>query len=54
MENVPFFNLNDGGKIPQLGLGTYQLKGEEAHAVTEGINLGYRHIDGAFFYENQK
>ena len=43
---IPLIELNDGRSIPQLGLGTWPLKGCNArHAVAAAIGLGYRHID---------
>ncbi|MGO1434827.1 MAG: aldo/keto reductase [Canibacter sp.] len=51
---VPHIQLNDGRVIPQLGLGTYKLRGDEAYrVVTDGIELGYRHIDTAKLYKNE-
>tara|TARA_Y100001001_G_scaffold164820_1_gene199248 strand:+ start:6167 stop:6976 length:810 start_codon:yes stop_codon:yes gene_type:complete len=40
--------------IPNPGLGTFRLKGDALKsAVTESLNLGYRHIDTAQIYENE-
>ena len=40
--------------IPQLGLGTYELRGKEASTVTEmALSMGYRHIDTAQMYGNE-
>lgn len=40
--------------MPQLGLGTWRLRGEEcARSVARAIGLGYRHIDTATMYENE-
>lgn len=45
--------LASGYSIPQLGLGTWQLTGDTCrNAVSSAIELGYRHIDTAFAYEN--
>ncbi|EIM21378.1 2-methylbutyraldehyde reductase [Wallemia mellicola CBS 633.66] len=50
------FKLNNGREIPSVGLGTWQsAPGEVANAVKYAIkDAGYRHIDGAFCYENEK
>ena len=46
--------LNDGNKIPQIGLGTWLSKpGEVANAVEIAIKNGYRHLDLAKIYQNQ-
>jgi len=43
------------GRIPQLGYGTYKLKGEKCYkAVLKALELGYRHIDTADSHKNQK
>jgi 2,5-diketo-D-gluconate reductase B len=43
-----------GIEIPKLGLGTWQLKGEDCvEAVRDAIELGYRHIDTARAYGNE-
>ena len=40
--------------IPNPGLGTFRLKGDDLKsAVTEALDLGYRHIDTAQIYENE-
>ncbi len=40
--------------IPNIGLGTYRLKGDEAiNAITTALELGYRHIDTAQLYDNE-
>ncbi|PIR43071.1 oxidoreductase [candidate division WWE3 bacterium CG10_big_fil_rev_8_21_14_0_10_32_10] len=53
MENIPTYTLKSGIKIPKIGFGTWQLKGEEAiRAVTAALQVGYRHIDTADVYDN--
>lgn len=48
------FTLNDGNTIPALGLGTWKSEQDSAyHAVKEALRIGYRHIDGAWIYENE-
>jgi aldehyde reductase len=53
---APALKLSSGYNMPVLGLGTYQAdkKGEVKQAVIEAIEAGYRHIDGARVYENEK
>jgi len=49
------FTLNDGKKIPAVGLGTWLSKpGEVANAVEWALKAGYRHIDGAAIYNNEE
>lgn len=53
--NIPKKKLSDGNEIPVLGLGTWQME-EEAllKAIPIAFELGYRHIDTAFAYYNEK
>ena len=47
--------LNDGTSIPQLGLGTYKLDDDNAYrVVSAALEIGYRHIDTARIYQNEK
>jgi 2,5-diketo-D-gluconate reductase A len=47
--------LNNGVEIPQLGFGVFQVKPQEAvEAVTAALEVGYRHIDTAQMYRNEK
>lgn len=49
------FTLNDGNTIPALGLGTWKSQEDSAYqAVKEALRVGYRHIDGAWIYENER
>jgi 2,5-diketo-D-gluconate reductase B len=45
----------NGAKIPAIGLGTWELRGRAcARLVEQAIKLGYRHIDTAQIYENER
>ncbi|WP_243469727.1 aldo/keto reductase [Klenkia marina] len=47
--------LNNGVEIPQLGFGTYQIEPENTReAVRTALEVGYRHIDTAEMYGNEK
>ncbi|MCW2591937.1 MAG: 2,5-didehydrogluconate reductase [Mycobacterium sp.] len=55
MSNVPTIDLNDGNTIPQLGFGVFQIPPDEtADAVKAALGVGYRHIDTAEMYQNEK
>src|SRR6478609_3910787 len=55
VSNVPTIELNDGNRIPQLGFGVYQVPPEDtAGAVKTALGIGYRHIDTAEMYQNEK
>ncbi len=55
MADVPSIALNDGNPIPQLGFGVYKIGDEQtADAVEFALETGYRHIDTAAFYENER
>ena len=47
--------LNNGVEIPQLGFGVFQIKPEDTRAATmEALRVGYRHIDTAEIYGNER
>ena len=53
--SIPTVTLNDGTAFPELGLGTYGLRGVEGvAAVVAGIECGYRLLDTAVNYENER
>ncbi len=55
MNPVPDIMLNNGQPIPQLGFGVFLVKPEEtADAVTAALEVGYRHIDTAEMYGNER
>ncbi|MFZ0091750.1 MAG: aldo/keto reductase [Solirubrobacteraceae bacterium] len=52
---VPTISLNDGHEIPQLGFGVFQIPPQDtAEAVSQAIEAGYRHIDTAEMYGNER
>ena len=55
MATVPTIHLNNGVQIPQLGFGVYQIPPEQTvEAVRSALEVGYRHIDTAEMYGNEK
>jgi 2,5-diketo-D-gluconate reductase A len=55
MTTTPAIELNDGHAIPQLGFGVFQIPPEDtAEAVTRALEIGYRHIDTAEMYGNER
>ncbi|WJX93397.1 NADPH-dependent aldo-keto reductase, chloroplastic [Trifolium repens] len=54
-KDIQFFKLNTGDNIPSLGLGTWQADpGVVGQVIVAAIKAGYRHIDGAQIYGNEK
>ena len=52
---VPSVRLNDGHSIPQLGFGVFQIDpADTAEAVSTALEVGYRHIDTAEMYRNER
>jgi diketogulonate reductase-like aldo/keto reductase len=55
MTAIPTVILIDGTWFPELGLGTYNLRGEEGvAAIVDAIATGYRLLDTAVNYENER
>jgi 2,5-diketo-D-gluconate reductase A len=52
---VPTITLNNGVEIPQLGFGVFQIPPDETvKATTAALEVGYRHIDTAQMYGNER
>ena len=55
MTSVPNIELNNGIEMPQLGLGVFQVPdGEAVSAVSTALEAGYRSIDTAAIYGNER
>ena len=55
MATTPMYDLNDGTTIPAIGFGTYPLRGDDGtEAIRTAIEAGYRLVDTAVNYENEK
>lgn len=50
-DEIRFFELNTGAKIPSVGLGTYAVT---RNTVVTAVKVGYRHLDCASIYGNEK
>ncbi|MFN3708687.1 aldo/keto reductase [Microcella sp.] len=52
---TPHLTLNDGNRIPQMGLGVFLVEPDEAERiVSDAFEVGYRHIDTARIYKNEE
>lgn len=55
MSNIPEHTLNDGTRLPAVGLGTWPMDDAEAErSVAEALGLGYRLVDTATNYRNEE
>lgn len=49
------YTLSNGVEIPKLGLGTWMISDDQvARAVSEALSMGYRHVDTAQAYRNER
>ena len=52
---VPQLRLSDGNLIPQVGYGVYKISDDDAQELVDtALQAGYRHIDTATLYENER
>ena len=55
MTQIPDVTLNNGVTMPQLGFGVYQIEPDDTErAVSEALATGYRHLDTAAGYDNER
>jgi diketogulonate reductase-like aldo/keto reductase len=57
LANEKTYKLNNGVSMPAVGFGTFAnegSKGETYKAVTHALETGYRHLDCAWFYQNEE
>lgn len=55
MSIIPSLTLNNGVEMPSLGFGVYQSAPAETEAaVAEALRVGYRHVDTAAAYQNER
>ena len=53
--SIPYLDVNDGHRIPQLGFGVFQVPPQDtADVVKHALRTGYRSIDTAAVYENEE
>jgi 2,5-diketo-D-gluconate reductase A len=53
--SAPSVPLSDGTEIPQLGFGVFQIPADETvEAVRHALDAGYRHVDTAKAYGNER
>ena len=55
-EKNNWITLNDGNKIPQIGIGVFKIESNQKteEACLEALKIGYRHIDTAHSYHNER
>lgn len=52
---IPRVSLRDGREIPQVGFGVFLVPEDETEAaVSAALEVGYRHVDTAAVYENER
>ena len=52
---MQYITLNNGIKMPSIGLGTYGLQGQKGVKIMQNaLQIGYKLFDTAQMYENEK
>jgi 2,5-diketo-D-gluconate reductase A len=53
--SIPYLDVNDGHRLPQLGFGVFQVPPQDtADVVKRALRTGYRSIDTAAMYDNEE
>ncbi len=50
----PTLTMNTGAAIPQLGFGVWQIERDGERVIGEALEVGYRHLDTAMIYHNER
>ncbi len=52
---MKYYTLNDGLKVPAMGMGTYKIEDEKLmeEVIQAALELGYEYFDTAKFYNNE-
>ena len=50
----PTLTMNTGATIPQLGFGVWQIEVDGERVIGEALEVGYRHLDTAMIYHNER
>ncbi|PKQ26816.1 MAG: oxidoreductase [Actinobacteria bacterium HGW-Actinobacteria-4] len=50
----PHLTTNNGLRIPQLGFGVWQIEDHAEEVILDAIEVGYRHLDTAMIYHNER
>ncbi|HLR78737.1 MAG TPA: aldo/keto reductase, partial [Burkholderiaceae bacterium] len=55
MTTIPSLTFHDGKQAPQLGFGVWQIADDTVEGVvTQALELGYRSVDTAAIYDNER
>ena len=50
----PTLTMNTGADIPQIGFGVWQIEHDGERVIGEALEVGYRHLDTAMIYHNER
>jgi 2,5-diketo-D-gluconate reductase A len=52
--SIPTLTMNTGATIPQVGYGVWQIENDAVDVIAQALEVGYRHIDTAMIYFNER